>query len=94
MGHSQLVVIDEEKGKYIYNLFGQFNYGYDGLRYTNYEAIFNGLSKIKQLAQRHNLSVALPYNMGCDRGGANWGIVSKMIEVIFEDYEVHIYRKD
>lgn len=90
LGYTQFVKVEEDK--YVCNLFSQLNYGYDGKRYTNYEAIYIGLTKIKEVAQERNLSVAIPYNMGCDRGGASWKVVCSMIEVIFEDYKVHIYR--
>jgi O-acetyl-ADP-ribose deacetylase (regulator of RNase III) len=90
LGNIQFVKVEEDK--HVCNLFSQLDYGYDGKKYTNYEAIYIGLMKIKEAAQERGLSVAIPYNMGCDRGGASWKIVCAMIEVIFEDYEVHIYR--
>lgn len=78
-------------GKIIAHLFGQLNYGYDGQRYTSYDGLYDSLVKLKDIAKRHSKSVALPANLGSDRGGADWDIVLKMIEKVFDDYEVTIY---
>lgn len=84
LGFAQIVGIGDKQA--VVNLFGQNKYGYDGLRYTNYEAIYSGLERIAEVARRHNLSVAIPYNIGCDRGGANWNIIYKMIEEVFKNH--------
>lgn len=80
------------KDKFVLNLFGQLDYGYDGRRYTSYDALYNGLEHVKNAAKEKGLSVALPYKIGSDRGGASWGVVYKMIEEIFNDYKVTIYK--
>ena len=90
LGEVQFIKVKHDK--WVANLFGQYYYGYSGERFTNYEAIYNGLEKIKKVAKRNNKSIAIPYNMGCDRGGANWEIVCKMIEQVFNDYKVTIYK--
>lgn len=82
----------KDNGKVVAHLFAQENYGYDGVRYTSYEALVKCLIKLKQVAKELNMSVAIPYKMGCDRGGADWNIVYKMIEDIFEDYEITLYK--
>lgn len=81
-----------ESGKYIAHVFGQLNYGYDGARYTNYGALTEGLAYIKEAAVQSNKSVAIPWKIGCDRGGADWKIVYEMIEIIFADYSVTLYK--
>lgn len=78
--------------KYVAHLFGQLNYGYDGKRYTNYEALYSSLSSLKEVAEIGNKSIALPYKIGCDRGGASWKIILAMIEEIFSDYQVTLYK--
>lgn len=80
------------KDKYIAHIFGQLNYGYEGKRYTSYDALYEGLKYVKEHAQRVNYSVAIPYKLGSDRGGADWDIVYKMIEKVFDDYEVTLYK--
>lgn len=78
-------------GKIVCNLFGQHRYGRDK-RYTDYSAVKECLSKIKSYAQNKGLSIALPYNMGCMNAGGDWNIVYKMIEEVFNDYDVTIYK--
>ena len=94
LGHAQIIQVDESvfSDKFIVNLFGQLNYGYDGQRYTSYDALWDGLSYVKTHAKRASKSVAIPYGIGSVRGGANWDVVYKMIETIFHDYDVTLYR--
>ena len=85
-------IIQVEPHKFVAHLFGQEHYGYDGRRYTSYDALYEGLTYIKSAAQQYGKSVALPFKIGCERGGADWRIVSMMIEQIFADYKVHLYK--
>lgn len=71
MGYAQVVGIGNKQA--VVNLYGQKFYGYEGKRYTDYEAIYKALEHTAYIARNHNLSVAIPYKMGCDRGGASWG---------------------
>lgn len=84
IGHAQVVGIGNKQA--VVNLFGQKNYGYDGERYTDYEGLFRALEKTAQIARKYNLSVALPYGLGSDRGGASWSIVYTMIEEVFKNH--------
>lgn len=88
----KMLVSSVGDNKYIAHLFGQLNYGYDGKRYTSYDALYDSLTQLKEEAQKANKSIAIPYKIGSDRGGASWNIVYKMIEEIFEDYHVTIYK--
>lgn len=88
----EVQAVDVGDGKYIINLFGQLNYGYDGKRYTSYDALYNGLKHIKDVAMKEDLTVAIPYAIGCGLGGASWKIVYSMIEEIYENYEITIYK--
>ena len=70
----------------ICNIFGQLNYGYDGKRYTDYSALNTAFFNIAQEKdQLGKLDIYFPFNFGCERGGADWKIVSKMIEYYFPD---------
>lgn len=42
----------------------------------------------------HQISVALPYKIGCGRGGADWEVVYKIIEEELKDYDVELWRFD
>lgn len=90
LGGSQIVPVSGDR--YVANLFGQFNYGYDGAKYTNEESLYEALSELRLHAENFELSVALPYMIGCDRGGADWKVVENDILQAFEGYEVTLYK--
>lgn len=83
--------IIETGDKYIANLFGQLRYG-KSERQTNYVALELALKKLKEIAYEHSKSVALPVNLGCGLAGGSWSIVYKMIEDVFDDYNVTLYK--
>lgn len=65
------------------------------MRFTNYEAFHRSLALLKLKMSYESLnSVAFPYNIGSDRGGASWNIIRSMIDDIFEDTDivVKIYK--
>lgn len=70
--------------KGIINLFAQYNYGYDGKCYTNYDALRDSLERFKSHLTKPT-TIAIPYLMGCHRGGGDWNVVYKMIEEVFAD---------
>ena len=76
----------------IVNFFSQFNYGYDGCRYTSYDAFWECLNRLKNALQKDS-RIGFPKNIGCGLGGANWNIIEKMIEeVLGKDFIVYIYE--
>ncbi|MEC2307759.1 macro domain-containing protein [Bacillus atrophaeus] len=84
-------------GKVIANVFGQVNIKknrYDKTVYTKTEALTKGLKEVKELSKQLNKSVAIPYGIGCGLAGGDWNIVSKLIDSIFSDYKVTIYKLD
>lgn len=89
LGNTQIIKINENK--YVANLFGQFNYGRNQ-RHTNYNSLYQALETLKKKAKKHNLTVALPYGLGCGLAGGDWNIVWVLINKAFEDYEVTIYK--
>ena len=76
--------------KVICNLFAQENYGYDGKCYTSYEALQKCFDYVKQYSGGE--TIAMPYMMGCHRGGGDWNTVYKMIEDTFTDCNVILYK--
>ncbi len=80
----------------IFNLYGQNLFGKE-TRKTDYEALFSALSRMKGVCDmakgtysalgKPMPTVGFPYKMGCDRGGGDWRIVERLIEVAFEGYE-------
>lgn len=75
-------------GKIGYNLYGQDKYGYNGECYTDYNAVKNGLIKIKNHILENvvdKVKIGLPYKMCSTRGGASWEKILKIIEQVFDD---------
>lgn len=80
-------------GKIGYNLYSQFNYGYDGKLYTNYGAMRHGLEKIREHIKTNlklNSKVGIPCRMGCARGGGDWNEVMNIIKDVFEKEPIKI----
>jgi len=75
----------------VMNLFAQDNFGYDGERYTSYDAIDRCLLRIAERCKEMMVkSIALPWHMSSDRGGANWNIIMEMIKQHFRDLDITI----
>ena len=89
LGKVQAVKVSDTQT--VFNLFGQENYGYDGKRYTSYDAIDSCLQKAANYCKENKISsIALPYHMACDRGGANWDVVMAMLRQHFNDLEITV----
>ena len=95
LGSIQVVALYDDyykttKHQHVINMFSQDGYGYDGKRYTSYDAFWSCLGQIRKVVPEGK-SIAFPYKIGCCRGGANWEVIYKMIEeVLGNDYTVHI----
>lgn len=92
LGIYQIVNVD---GKKIINMFSQLNYGYDGNRYTNYIYFTMCFSLVlRKFNNTKNNDIAIPYKIGCYRGGGDWESILKYIELVAQDYsgDVIIYK--
>lgn len=89
-----LTVSDTQR---VINYFSQLYYGYDGHRYTDYEAIFQCLEKTALYCSTNHINrIAMPYKMGSARGGADWDVIMAMIKSAFKDSNItiEIWRLD
>lgn len=78
-----------EDNRLVANLCGQEKYGYDRQRYTNYEGIYVALEKLGTYCRENEIkSVAFPWKMSSDRGGADWMVICAMIEAVFKDIDI------
>ncbi|MBQ9659168.1 MAG: macro domain-containing protein [Clostridia bacterium] len=59
---------------------------------TDYEAMEEGLRTLKEHCKQYKRSIAIPYGIGCGIANGDWNIVYKIIEEVFSDYEVTLYR--
>lgn len=94
LGHIQTVFLADKETMGVINMFAQAGYGYDGRRYTSYDAFWSCLGEIKKYI-KPDLRIAFPARIGCVRGGANWNVILTMIEeVLGADYNVEIWDYD
>ena len=89
LGHLQQIKVNDKQT--VINMFAQQYYGYDGKRYTSYDAFWACLGGIRDSVPKGS-KIGFPAKIGCGLGGANWEVIFRMIEqVLGEDYEVYIY---
>jgi hypothetical protein len=55
------------------------------IRFTNYEAFWRGLIRLKEVLREDETKIAFPYKIGSDRGGADWEVLKEMIKSVFKD---------
>lgn len=97
LGTNYYAIIRGSDGKprFIANMFAQHNYGKQPYVYTNYDAIRSCLIGLRNFANKDDVpkSIALPYKVGCVRGGGDWhGVVFPMIQEILGDLNVTLYK--
>lgn len=75
---------------YVANLFGQYDYGRSKYKvYTDYTALRQSFGELSAFASRNNLTIAMPFRIGCDRGNGDWERnVYPMIKGVFKDNTV------
>lgn len=90
LGTILLIPVNEAR-KAVVNMFAQDRYGYDGDKYTSYDAFYKCLEDIRDSVSRY-CSIAFPYKIGSDRGGASWNVIYAMIGDVLGDRDVTIYK--
>ena len=89
LGHLQQIPVSDTQT--VINMFAQQWYGYDGKRYTSYDAFWACLGGIRDSVPKGS-KIGFPYRIGCGLGGANWQVIETMIyAVLGKDYDVYIY---
>lgn len=76
-----------EDNKVIANIFSQdkdFN--------TDYEAMKMCLEKTRENADKNNLTVAIPFKIGCGIANGEWEIVMGIINQAFKNENITIYK--
>lgn len=86
-----VLIVKVSDNQYIANIFGQYNYGTNGERYTSYDALDIAFSRLKYTMVENNFkSLAIPYKMSSDRGGADWDVVLALLNSAFKDTDITI----
>lgn len=92
LGSCQIVKLAGRRHSYVANLFGQKNFGSDGKKYTDDTALRRALEQLYEFAKGERVAVALPYKIGCDRGGGDWDTVLGVLQEIFTDVDMVLYQ--
>lgn len=90
LGRTFLTDPQDEDGKIIGNMFGQYNPGAD----YRPEAMYSALKECAELAETHGYSVALPYKISCGICGGDWDEVLALIERSMKNVRCTIYKKE
>ena len=82
-----------KQNQVIANMCGQDKFGYDGKQYTDYEAFRECCQTIVKLCRiiKSN-TVAMPYKIGSDRGGADWDKIMDILLEEFTDVDLTLYK--
>jgi len=85
-------VIFEEVGekKVVASMFAQEFFG-PGVQ-TDYTYLEQCLLTVMGFAIKNNYSIAIPHKLGCGLAGGNWISVYKIVERLFDNCPVYIYR--
>lgn len=75
----------------IINIFGQFKFGKDGQRYTNFEYLRRGCKEVANHVKPGD-TIAMPYRIGCGLGGGDWGKVMDMLSDVFREHYLVLYK--
>jgi O-acetyl-ADP-ribose deacetylase (regulator of RNase III) len=76
----------------IYNLYGQYNYGYDQKGYTDYSKLEQALTVMRDdlLTGNGPWHVGFP-KIGAGLGGGDWDTIAEIIDKLFDGFDVTIY---
>jgi hypothetical protein len=88
LGEIQLVKIDSKL--YIANLAGQHSVS-RSKQMTDYLAIETCFERLKTEAEKLNLSIYIPYGIGCGLAGGDWIVVTNLINKVFKDSAVSVF---
>jgi O-acetyl-ADP-ribose deacetylase (regulator of RNase III) len=76
--------------KYIFNCYGQFDFGTDS-RKLNYEAIYRCFEAMRNELEGQGLTLGINWKIGSGLAGGNWAVIKAMIYSVFEDADFDVY---
>lgn len=96
LGYFSLGVPDEQSDPLVYNLYGQYRYGYNAKgRQLDYDALYDALIAMANdlLLRDQKCKIGLPM-IGAGHAGGNWAIIEVMIEetLVKTGHDVTIYK--
>ena len=98
LGTIQLVPIkSSEKHKTVINIFGQYDYGRQKKRYTDYHALKHAFTLINDMVESGTLlesELAFPHCFGCGLAGGDWAVVEALLLKCMPSVTITVYKKD
>lgn len=91
LGRVQRITVGD--GKIVANIFSQEGIrknAFDQTNYTNSDSLFEGIREVKQFAEIHSLSIAIPTYIGCGLANGDWDYIKAGIENIFSDSDLKV----
>lgn len=90
---SSVIIENEQEGfGWIFNLYGQFNYGREpGVVYTDIEALRNAVKMMRLFLDAANITKLGVPKMGAGLGGAKWEDVEAILIEELDDFDVTVY---
>ena len=91
LGFVDFILVDNH---YVANMYSQDNYGYDGKQYTNYDSFRQCCKTIVENCRNmtKKYTVAMPYKIASDRGGADWDKIMDILLEEFTDIDLTLYK--
>lgn len=90
--------IKAEDGTYVFNLYGQYNYGskwINGSSDLDYAALEKGLKNIGAFLDKEKLWPFVKigtYRIGCNRAGGDWSKVKAILERTLSKATLYVYE--
>ena len=93
LGFVDFILVDRNY-RYVANMYAQDKFGYDGKRYTNYDAFRQCCKTIVEVCRNMPkiYTVAMPYKIASDRGGADWDKIMDILLEEFTDIDLTLYK--
>ena len=79
---------------YTCSMFAQYDWRGHNVCNTDYPSFRECCFHIKKFAQERNLTIHMPYKIGCGLGGGEWEIVYSIIEEELNDCNVILWKLD
>jgi len=71
----------------VVNAYTQYEYGSDGKKYVDYDAVRSAMEKIKETFSEKDYKIRMP-KIGAGLGGGDWEKISEIIDDVFGDREI------
>lgn len=94
LGYCQFVGVKNDAGNLavVANMFAQDRYG-GGQKHTDDAAFAECLRRIANAARATGIrTIAMPYMIGCCRGGGDWNTIYNLIETALRDFDVTLFK--